>query len=507
MRTKKAIYNAITSILLQLVTAVCGFILPSLMIRSFGSEANGAVASIGQFLGYISLIESGVGGVARAALYGPLANKDTNKISGIIVATEKFFRKIAGIFIVYALVIATIYPYITKSELDWVYTFVLVIIIALATFAQYYFGITYSVLLNADQGLYIVNLVQILTTVLNTVIAVVLIHFGCSLHIVKLFSAFIFVVRPIVLGAVVKKKYKIDGKVLPDNQAIKARWNGLGHHIAYFLHNNIDIFLVSIVLGLKSVSVYSVYYMITSSINRVISSVTGGVEAAFGNMIAQKERETLDGNFRLIETIASFLSVLFFSITLVLIFDFIKIYTAGVTDTEYYLPLFGVLIVVSEALHCLKNVYHSVVLAAGHYKETQIGAFIEAGLNILFSVVAVFLWGLPGVIIGTIIATMYRMIDYSIYLRKNILRRSIKVFLKRHVINILNFLLVVGVCYLVPFFQVSNYMMWFIKAIIVGVIALVVTGLINCIFYKEDIKRFVDKLKGLIRKNGNTKGV
>ena len=76
MRTKKALYNSITSLLLQVITAIFGLILPSMMIRSFGSEANGAVASISQFLGYISLIEAGVGGVARAALYGPLAKKD-----------------------------------------------------------------------------------------------------------------------------------------------------------------------------------------------------------------------------------------------------------------------------------------------------------------------------------------------------------------------------------------------------------------------------------------------
>ena len=131
MRTKKAIYNSITALLLQVVTAVVGLILPSLMIRTYGSEANGAVSSISQFLGYISLIEAGVGGVARAALYGPLAKKDTEKISGIINATERFFRKIAGIFVVYTIVIACIYPYIAKSNLDWIYTFILVLIIGL----------------------------------------------------------------------------------------------------------------------------------------------------------------------------------------------------------------------------------------------------------------------------------------------------------------------------------------------------------------------------------------
>ena len=40
---------------------------------AYGSDVNGLVSSITQFLGYIALVEGGVGGVIRAALYKPLA--------------------------------------------------------------------------------------------------------------------------------------------------------------------------------------------------------------------------------------------------------------------------------------------------------------------------------------------------------------------------------------------------------------------------------------------------
>ena len=500
MRAKKALYNSITSLLLQVVTAVFGLILPGLMIRAFGSEANGAISSISQFLGYISLIEAGVGGVARAALYGPLAEKNIKKISGIINATERFFRKIAGIFVVYALVIAVIYPYITKSELEWIYTFVLVLIIALSTFTQYYFGITYSVLLNADQSAYIVNIIQIFTVILNSVLAIILIHVHCSLHIVKLVSSFIYIIRPILLKVFVTKKYQLDKTIIPDNAAVKARWNGLGHHIAYFLHNNTDIFLISIFLGLKFVSVYSIYYMIISTIKNIIIALTGGVEAAFGNMIAQKEKKTLIRNFQLIETLTGIFSVFLFSSTLILLFDFISIYTKGVQDVEYVLPVFGWTIVLSEMLHCLKNPYHSLVLAAGHYKETQKGAFLEAGINISVSLVAVLLWGLVGVVIGTIIATCYRIMDYIFYLKKHIIERPIKMFIKRQLVNIITFVCIIIVCYSVPFFVTASYFSWVLKAIIVVTISMCITLFFNLIFYKEDLVLFLNKLKVAIKR-------
>ena len=76
MRKKKAIINIIFSLLLQLVTVISGFIVPRLFIGTFGSEVNGLVNSIASFVGYITLLQSGVGSVVKASLYKPLAHKD-----------------------------------------------------------------------------------------------------------------------------------------------------------------------------------------------------------------------------------------------------------------------------------------------------------------------------------------------------------------------------------------------------------------------------------------------
>ena len=73
IRAKK---NILTSLVSQLVVLVCGIVVPRLMIGEFGSEAYGATTSITQFLAYITLLEGGIGGVARAVLYKPLAQKD-----------------------------------------------------------------------------------------------------------------------------------------------------------------------------------------------------------------------------------------------------------------------------------------------------------------------------------------------------------------------------------------------------------------------------------------------
>ena len=57
---KKVMLNVGCTMLCQLVTFISGLIVPRLILSTFGSEANGLVSSITQFLNYIALvIESG----------------------------------------------------------------------------------------------------------------------------------------------------------------------------------------------------------------------------------------------------------------------------------------------------------------------------------------------------------------------------------------------------------------------------------------------------------------
>ena len=94
--------------------------------------------------------------------------------------------------------------------------------------------------------------------------------------------------------------------------------------------------------------------------------------------------------------------------------------------------MFAYVLTLAEAIYCIRIPYHSVVLAAGHYKETRNGAFVEAFINIVISIILVRENGpFIGVAIGTIAAMLFRTTQYAVYLSKNIIKRSILVFIKR----------------------------------------------------------------------------
>ena len=110
MRRKNALFNIATALLLEIITVLVGLVVPRLIISAFGSATNGLVNSITQFLGYIALLQSGVGSVIRAALYKPLAQKDHHTLCVMVKTTENFFKKIGYATIAYILILAVIFP-------------------------------------------------------------------------------------------------------------------------------------------------------------------------------------------------------------------------------------------------------------------------------------------------------------------------------------------------------------------------------------------------------------
>ncbi|NLD46521.1 MAG: sugar isomerase [Clostridiaceae bacterium] len=476
------------SFLLQVTIVICGFIVPRLIILTYGSDVNGLISSITQFLGYIVLLEAGVGAVVRSSLYKPLANKDILTISRIIKSTEKFFRIIALLFVAYLIAVAILLPYIVITEFDYFFTFTLVLIIGVGNFAQYFFGLTYQLLLQADQKLNVTSLLQAITIIINTIIVVILIYLGASIIIVKLCSTALFVLRPLILNVYVNRKYCIIRNCNPDNSALKQKWDGLGHHIAYVLRYNSDIVILTLFTNIREVSVYSIYLMIVTALINISTTFSSGIQAAFGDMIAKDEFETLHRNFNIYEFLSFLVTTVLFTSGALLISPFVSLYTTGITDVNYHRPLFAYIFLVAQAAYCIRLPYNTLVIASGHFKQTRNGAFVEALINIVLSLVLVHFWGIVGVAVGTLCSMVFRTVQYAIYLSRNILNRSIWLFIKRSVVSVTSVFFAVLISNCLPSMLIDTYTKWCIFAIEITSIVAVVTILMNCLFYRDDIR-------------------
>lgn len=503
MRGRKALINTITGMAHEVVTIICGLILPRLVLSHFGSSYNGITSSITQFLAAIALMKAGIGGVTRAALYKPLANGDTQQISSIVNTTERFMRKIAGIFLVLVGFFACIYPIWVEDEFSWLFAFSLILILSISTFAQYFFGITYQMVLHADQRQSSIYLLQIVTTILNTVIAAILIGQGCSIHVVKLASALIFGAHPLIINAYVRKKYKIDKKAPLNNALISQRWDAFGQQLAFFVHNGTDLMVLTIFSNLYEVSVYTVYNYALRSIREIIVKCVSGFEAAFGNMYAKREMRALEKNLKVYELVVFSMVSVAYAVTAVMIVPYAMLYTSGVNDVNYARPVFAMLVVAAGAFSCFRIPYKTITDAVGHFKQTRTGALVEAGLNIAISIVGVIYFGIVGVAFGTLVATIFRSVQYACYLSRNIIPRNIGYFVKHVVLCLLTIVLVYlcGEKFILGNMDVT-VISWVGSAIIVTIIAMFLTVVLNLLFFRREMIEMLDKTRKAIWRRG-----
>ena len=496
MRRKNIIKNISTSLFLQVLTIICGFIVPKLIIEAYGSDTNGLISSITKFLGYIVLLESGFGPVVKSLLYKPIAKKDKQELESVLKSSELFFRKVAAIFIVYIIILCFVYPLFINKEFDALFTISLIIIISISTFSEYFFGITYKLYLQSEQKSYITSYIEIIATILHAIVVVILVYLKCDVRIVKFATVIIFLMRPIFQNLYVKRKYNIDLKHVKETKKIEQKWDGMAHHIASVIHENTDVAVITIFMNLKEVSVYSIYFLVVGGIRSLSQSFSSGVDASWGDMIARKEHDNLNIKFNRYKSLYDIITAIIFICTFILIIPFVKVYTKDFTDYNYIRPLFGYILVLAEFIWIVRQPYNDLIKAAGHFKQTKKGAILEAIINILLSIILVNKFGLVGVAIGTFVAMTFRMIYFINYSSKNILKSSL---LKQY--NRL-FIIIYFICRFVNKVTFDSFIIWIKYAFIVFGITSIVVLIINLIFNNKEMKNiFVDlKSRFLLKK-------
>lgn len=490
--------NTYSSLILQIVTIICGFVLPRFILSCYGSAVNGLVNSVTQFLSIISFLDLGVGAVFQSSLYKPLIEKDSVSISKIYISGQKFFTRLAKILFIYVFVLVFALPTVNK-EFGFTYTAMLILVMSISSFAQYYFGMTNGLLLTADQRGYIQYNTQIITIVLNTVACIILITLGASIHVVKLVTSIIYLARPLVLKVYVDKNFSIDKTIQYDVEPIKQKWNGLAQHIAFVILDSTDTIVLTLFSSLSNVSIYSVYFLVISGLKQLFVVTTNGIQAFIGQLYAQNAKKRLINVFGWTEWIIHTITVFIFGCTNMLIIPFVLIYTKGITDANYKQPLFSALLTLAYAFYCLRLPYHIAIKAGVHYKETQRCYFFAAIINIVVSVIFVKQFGLIGVAVGTLIAMVYQTLWMAWYNSKNIICWPFKNFVKQLVIDMCSFIL--GVLFTVGIkIKTLTISSWIIMGLKVSIIWLIVLVVINLLFYQEYVKKIMSHI---IRKKIN----
>ncbi|MBE6601947.1 MAG: hypothetical protein E7637_05515 [Ruminococcaceae bacterium] len=487
----------------RVIVILSGIIAQRYVLVSFGSSINGLTSTISQIMIYVELLEAGLGTASLQALYKPLATGDLAGVSGIYNATARMYRNIGLVFVGIWAVISFAMPFTVDMEgekLTYWLVCGIVLLSGVGHVLRYMFMGKWTVLIQADNRIYYMNIIDTVTTVLNCVVKVWMINEGFDIISVLSLNLVWSFARLILLRIYVKKNFGyLDPKIPPNYEATKKRKNVMVHQIVGLVTNHTDVLILTVFDSLKAVSVYSIYSYVYNNIQNIMTTTFSQAPAAtFGRLYAAKDQR-LNRYYRSYE-------VFFFTIlhvvlvtALLMTTPFVRLYTSGVTDVNYIDEMLVILFVLVQFFNMVRIPSLIMVNAGGFFAETQTGAIIEATIGIGVSIPLFFVMGMKGLLIGKIVSLLYRSIDIIVYVYRHVLKMplwEVGMILVDHVgIGLLAIFAYRE--FLQP--QITSWTQWLMWS---GITFLIVTGVyaVNLfVFYRSYIK---DALQLIRHKRG-----
>lgn len=504
MNRRKSILNIGIGIGSQILSIALGIIIPRLFLTNFGSEMNGFLNSIGQIFAYFALLEAGVGAATLQALYGPLANSNKKEISGIMSATDHYYKKTGRLYLMAVLVVAVGYPLAVSSNIPAWTMIIIILFNGVPGVISYYFQGKFIILLQAEGKNYINTALTSISSTIISVAKIIMLLLGCDIIAIQFTYLLINVLKIIVIGIYIAKNYRwINLKEEPNYKAIGQKNAAFVNQICDLIFRNTDTIILTIFSGLKVVSVYTMYTLLYSMIRTALDYVAQGFAFVMGQTF-NRDRERYIQLHDLYETYRMALVFALYNIALIFIIPFMRLYTSGITDINYLdykvAVLFSVFYLMTGARACCSD----VINYAQHFRKTQSRCITEAVINLGVSIIAVKLWGIYGVLIGTIVALIYRMNDMFIYANIRILHRSPWVSYKRFISNSIIFIVVTVISKWIPW-QLNSYFSIIGYACVSGIIILgVYFTIASIVDYRsfKVLKEYIQPLIGKLVKRG-----
>lgn len=501
-RTQKFFYNSMSTAFYQVIVMIAGFITPRIMLKYYGSEINGLVSSINQFIVYFNLVEAGLSGAAIYALYKPLAENNHKAINGVVSAARKFYTQSGYIFVSLTIGLATFYPFFVETKVLTPLNVGLLVLILGSNGALEFFTLSkYRVLLSADQKTYVISLASIVHIITNTIIVIFLGTMQVNIVILRLVALLSIFLRSFILMAYVKMKYKyIDYKEKPNTEALSKRWDALYLQILGAIHKGAPVVILTLVTrDLMLVSVYTIFNMVIASLNGILSIFKSGLSASFGDVIARGENKVLQKSYSEFEFSYYALITAVYSIAFITVMPFIRIYTSGVTDINYDVPLIGFLFVLNGLLYNLKTPQGMLVISAGMYRETRLQTTVQGAIAVILGLTLSPFIGIYGVLVASIISNAYRDIDLMFFIPRNITKLPVIKTAKR-----MSRVIVSVVIIWLPFIYIDispiGYLQWALYAILVSIYSCLVVVGMSFLFDREAFRGAFNRVIRMVKR-------
>lgn len=487
MKRKEFFKNIIVGFGGQLILMVLGIIIPRIMIVSYGSDVNGLLSTITQIFTYLVLLEAGIGQAAKNTLYKYLVSNDKDSVSRIVIVAKKYYAKITIYYGLAVICLATIAPFVLKSNVDKITIFLIIILEGLSGVISFYFIETDIALLNADGKGYINNSINVLNRIIGYIVKIFMAYFKLSIVTLQLAYFLITILKVIVYRIYINKQYPwLRSDINTENEVLKDRNAFVLTEIAWTIFSSTDMIVLSMFMSTTASSVYAVYNIVFSNINNIFSTVFHSISYVLGKLYHESIQKYIKIHDSFNSIFIGGMTILL-CVTYLLIIPFIRLYTKGVTDVDYINASLPLLFCLVQLFSWTRYVTGQLSSIAGYAKPVSRISVIEAITNLILSILLVNIYGITGVVAATVGALPVKVIYLTWLSDKVILKRSFKKTLKIIFVNYLLFFCTVYFSRFLPI-NIKSFIQFTIYGVIFTLIYTVIGVVLNLLVNKDCAK-------------------
>ena len=516
-RTARFVKNTLSTAVYQMTAMVMGFITPRLMILYYGSEVNGLIVSVTEFLTYFKMVEAGLAAAANVALYEPLAKRDYPAISGVVSAARGFYNTAGWLFLAITALFSIGYPFfvpvmdINGVQMSNLSVMLLVMAMGVSGALEFFTMSRFRVLLTADQHTYVVSLASMCSLLLSTTLLVVLPFMGQNVIVVRLAASLTILLRAMILNRYVKKHYaQVDMHAKPNKGALSKRWDALYVELTEVFQNGAGVILGTVITREPGVlSVYGVYHMVTVGLWGVLKMATTGIYSIFGNLLVSRNKEAFQKAYSDFECFYHMAVTILFGVAAVLIVPFVNLYTHGIEDVNYNVPVLGLLIIFEAVtMHC-KIPLDLMISSSGKFHEVKPHCVWQIATTVVVGAALGFIglqygpaWSLCGIVIGVSAGNLVRTAMQLRFVPREITGLSWKPSLIRIIRMFLTIVVIAAPC-LILIDAPRRFFTWVMYAFMLVIYATGVAFASAWLFDREALKSLFARLMALVNRFAN----
>lgn len=464
-RTVNSIYNFISGIGGQLITIVMQFIVRSVFINTLGKEYLGIGGLFSNILSMLSLAEFGVGSAILFKLYEPLAKDDRYRISLLMKLYKQVYRGIGGIVAVAGVCLMPFLPvliadYDSLAELNINAIFIFMLYL-FNSVSSYLFFAYKSAIIRASQKEYILNIISYVFTVGTGLLQIVFLWCFPNFELYVLISILQGIGQNIIGAKIADKMYpyineKIEGKIRFEE--VKGLIKDCSALFLYKLNRVVvkstDNIVLSSFLGLGAVGIYSNYYIFYTSIYSLVNKVFSSVAHSIGNLHTDGNTKHEYKIFEVMMLISAILGGTAFVGVFCVADELITVWIGNEWRIE---QPFAFLLGIELFTMTFKTVLGKYRTAMGLFQQAKFRPLATMSINLILSVLLVNVWGITGVLVGTIAADWLTFMWYDpMIIHKHGFKNIYNV--SRYYVKFLKYFLIACMVGVIDWYICNNFM-------------------------------------------------